>query len=57
MHKRKKQIYRYYLNRWKQHKHFSYGFKELCLNDWYRLTEIIKRGGTSWWLKQPHREE
>ena len=57
MKKRKKQIFMYYLLRWKQHKHFSYGFKELRLNDWYRLTEIIKRGGMEWWLKRPRTKE
>lgn len=56
MHKRKKQIYRYYLNRWKQHKHFAYGL-ELRISDFYRLTEIIKRGGMEWWLKRPRTKE
>ncbi len=55
MHKRKKQIYRYYLNRWKQHKHFAYGL-ELHISDFYRLTEIIKRGGMEWWLREIRNE-
>lgn len=53
-HKRKKQCFLYYLTRWKQHKYFAFGCKELRLRDWYRLIEIIKRGGYEWWLKEKH---
>lgn len=56
MPKRRKQIFKYYLIRWKQHKFFDYGL-ELRLNDFYRLTEIVKRGGVEWWLKQPHKQK
>jgi len=48
-HKRKKQCFLYYLTQWKKHRHFKFGFKELRINDWYRLIEIIKRGGMEWW--------
>ena len=47
--KRRKQYFAYYLTRWKQHKHFEFGFDELRINDWYKLIEIIKRGGPKWW--------
>lgn len=57
MHKRKKQIYRYYLTRWKQHKNFSFGMREIRISDFKKLLKIIKRGGYSAWLKQPHTEK
>jgi len=47
-HKRKKQIMRFMLMRWSQHKHIAFGFRTLRINDWYRLIAIVKRGGYEW---------
>ena len=55
--KRKKQIYRYYLIRWKQHKNFSFGMREIRISDFKKLLKIIKHGGYNTWLEQPHRKE
>ena len=48
-HKRKKQYFAYYLTKWKRHEHFEFDVNKLRINDWYKLIEIIKRGGMKWW--------
>ena len=46
--KRKKLFFRYLMERWRQHKPIEFGNEMLREKDWYRLIEIVKRGGPGW---------
>lgn len=48
--KRKKLFFRYLMERWRQHKPIEFGNEMLREKDWYRLIEIVKRGGPGWWV-------
>lgn len=46
--KRKKLVFKYFMERWRQHKPIAFGNEMLREKDWYRLIEIVKRGGPGW---------
>ena len=48
--KRKKLFFRYLMERWRQHKPIEFENEMLREKDWYRLIEIVKRGGPEWWV-------
>ena len=54
MKKRQKQYFNYILQQWKQHKPICYGFTQMREEDWYRLTEIVKRGESNWFKEKNH---
>lgn len=48
--KRKKLVFKYFMERWRQHKPIAFGNEMLREKDWYRLIEIVKRGGPGWFV-------
>ncbi len=42
---RKKMYMKYLLKEWSEHKLINVRYDMLRLKDWYRITELIKRGG------------
>lgn len=45
---RKKMYMKYLLKEWSEHKPINVRYDMLQLNDWYRIVELIKRGGQDW---------
>ena len=47
---RKKTYMKYLLKEWSEHKLINVRYDMLRLKDWYRITELIKRGGQDWFV-------
>lgn len=47
---RKKTYMKYLLKGWSEHKPINVRYDMLRLDDWYRIVELIKRGGQDWFL-------
>lgn len=45
---RKKMYMKYLLKGWSEHKPINVRYDMLRLKDWYRIVELIKRGGQDW---------
>jgi len=53
---RKKTYMKYLLKRRNERKYITVDFSLLRLDDWYRIVELIKRGGPNWFKKENKNE-